>query len=83
MPKLTDVVVLAENTTNLFTYLYVNEGQHSFTIWANNSNGETNETFYFNTTLHNPVSVTTCGYLSSSDTAYELANDLTATGLNA
>ena len=33
-------VILIENTTELIDYLYVNEGEHEFTIWANNSNGE-------------------------------------------
>jgi len=34
-------LVLAENTSQLDSYLYLNEGEHEFTIWANNSGGET------------------------------------------
>src|SRR3989344_4287170 len=33
-------LVLAENTSQLDSYLYLNEGEHEFTIWANNSGGE-------------------------------------------
>lgn len=71
-------VVLAENITELINYIYVNEGAHKFEIWANNSNGEANASVSFNTSVHNPVEITTCGYLSSSDTVYEVANDLTS-----
>ena len=66
---------IGENATSLNSYLYINQGSHKFTIWANNSNGETNATVLFNTTKHNPVNITECGYLISSDTAYVLNND--------
>src|SRR3990170_3860302 len=73
-------IVLAENSTVLNDYLYLNEGEHEFTIWANNSNGETNATIFFTTTIHNPINVTSCGIIRSSDTEYVLQNDISTSG---
>lgn len=69
-------IILKENSNNFQNYLYVSEGEHEFKIWANNSNGETNATISFNTTIHNPVNITECGMLGSSDTEYFLNNDV-------
>ena len=69
-------VILKENSNNFQNYLYVNEGKHEFTIWVNNSNGETNAKILFNTTTHNPVNITSCGIFGSSDTEYFLNNDV-------
>ncbi len=69
-------VILAENTTNFESFLYVKEGDYEYTIWAKNSNGEVNESISFNQIMHNPVNVTACGQLYSSDTKYVLGADL-------
>jgi len=69
-------LILAENAIELNSYLYLNEGEHDFTIWANNSHGETNASVIFNTSVHNPVEITSCGFLSSSNTEYILMNDV-------
>ena len=71
-------ILLAENVTAFDSYLYVNEGEHEFTIWANNSNGESNATVIYSSTIHNPVNITNCGILSSPDTEYVLENDINA-----
>jgi hypothetical protein len=69
-------LILGENETEFNNYLYVNEGEHEFTIWANNSNGEINASVFYNTTEHNPVEITSCGILSSSDTEYYVTQNL-------
>jgi hypothetical protein len=71
--------ILEENTTNLETNLYVNKGNHKLTVWANNSNGEINESINFNSSKSNPINITSCGILYSSDTEYILANDISTT----
>ncbi len=68
--------ILSANVTGLETYIYASEGNHSFNIFMNSSVGVGNQSVNFSTTLHNPVNVTSCGFLSSSDTKYVLNNDI-------
>jgi len=67
---------ILQNATNLESFIYVNQGVHEFKIWANNSNGESNASVVFSTSQHNPIDITDCGFLSSSDTRYVLNNDI-------
>lgn len=69
-------MILAENATSLTSYLYLKEGEHEFKIWARNTNGETNASVIFNSSVSNPVHIDSCGYLYSSDTEYVLDNDI-------
>ncbi len=68
--------VLGQNLTSLDSFIYFKNGTYNYTIWANNSNGESNESVVFSTTAHNPVNITDCGYLYSSDTSYVFNNDI-------
>lgn len=70
------VMVLARNTTKLENSIYARIGTYDFTIQANNSGGESSETIVFSTSAHNPISITECGWLYSSDTKYVLEQDI-------
>lgn len=72
-------IILAENTTSLEDYLYVKEGNYEFTTWANNSNGESNDSVVFSDSVHNPIYITSCGTLYSPDAEYAVINDLIPT----
>jgi hypothetical protein len=72
--------ILAENTTNLEDFIYAKTGSYTFTIWANNSNEEANESVVFSDSESNPINITSCGYLYSSDTKYVLSNNIAASG---
>jgi len=73
-------ITLAENVTNLDSYLYVNTGEYKFDIFAENSNGDVNANVNFETTAHNPINITNCGYLLSSNTKYVLGKNISTTG---
>lgn len=68
--------IFAENVTSFESFIYAKNGSYTFEIWANNSGGETNESIAFSTTEHNPIEISSCGYLYSSDTEYILVNDI-------
>ena len=69
-------IILAENTNSFDNYLYVKNGSYGYTLWANNSNGETNASVVFESSIHNPINITSCGTLYSSDAKYDIVNDL-------
>lgn len=71
-----NTMILAKNVSSINSLLYFGKGTHQITIWANDSTGEVNKTIYFNSTVHNPVNITSCGIIGSSDTKYIVRSDL-------
>ena len=76
LAKNKEEMIVAENTTVLNDYLYFKQGNHKFTIWGKNNRGETNASVSFSSSHSNPVNVTSCGFLYSSNTEYVLANNI-------
>jgi hypothetical protein len=74
-----DKIVVAENTTIYQDYFYIKDETKTFTIYVNNSNGEDNDTITFTSSVHNPINITSCGRLYSSDAEYILQNDISTT----
>ena len=70
------VSILERDSVSLQSYLYAKNGSYNFIIWANNSNGVTNQSVIFSDTMHNPINITDCGYLLSSDAEYVLVNNI-------
>lgn len=67
------------NATSYVSSAFGQLGEHSFTIFANNSNGVSSASVSYNITQHNPVYITDPGFLTSPDTEYVLANNVTGT----
>ncbi len=74
-------IILAENVENLQYDIYGRAESFNLEIWANNSNGEDNNSVAFSMNyITNPIQITGCGTIATSDTHYELANDLNCGG---
>ncbi len=69
--------ILAKNVTSFESFVYVKNGSYNFEIWANNlNNEETNSSVIYSSNKSNPINITSCGFLSSSDAKYVLDNDI-------
>src|SRR3989344_1234595 len=71
---------LVRNPTNLNTYLYGRGGAFNVTIYANNSNGTASGSVVYSIgPIHNPINITSCGWLVSSNADYQLLNNISTT----
>ena len=75
-------ILLKSNSTFYESVLYGKTGNFRRTIYANNSNGETNATAYFSINASNPINITECGALVSPNAQYRVINNLSGACLN-
>lgn len=64
------------NSTEYVSSIYGQIGSFNFTIFANNSNGVSSHFVTYNITAHNPVQISSSGFLVSPNTEYELSTDV-------
>ena len=71
------IQVLSSNSTSFITYLYAKNGNYSYTIYAGNSTSNISRSVAFRiVNVSNPINLTECGYIYSSDTHYFVGKNI-------